>query len=271
MGRPTTPLTERAAPPQRVAVELGEDHAAQLERVVERLGGGDRVLTDHGVDDQERVVRLRRGRDGLDLVHHLGVDGETAGRVDDADVSAETPRLFHPGPRAADGVGRLREDTHAGLLAEHAQLLDGGGALQVGADQERVAPLLLPPQGELGRGGRLARALQAGHEHDGRRPRRIGELERLAAQDVDQLLVHGPDDLLARGQALRQRLGADPQPDAVDETAGDGELDVRIEERGPDLPQGFVKVLVADAPLAAQARRDPLEAVRQGVEHGVSG
>ena len=141
----------------------------------------------------------------------------------------------NPALRAADGIGRLREDGDAGLLAEDAQLLDGGGALQVGADQERVAALLLPPQGELGRVGRLARALEAGHEHDGGRPRGVAELERLAAEDADQLLVHRPDDLLARGQALRERLGADPQPDAVAEAPGDAELDVRLEQRGADL------------------------------------
>ena len=46
--------------------------------------------------------------------------------------------------------------------------------------------------------------------------RGVGELEGLAAEDVDELLVHRLDDLLARGQALRQRLGADAQADAVE-------------------------------------------------------
>ena len=176
-----------------------------------------------------------------------------------------------PALAQATGSVGLAEDGHPGLLAEDAQLLDGGGALEVGADEQRVAPLLLPPQGELGRVGRLARALEAGHEHDRRRPRGVGELERLAAEDADQLLVHGADHLLARGEALGERLGADPQPDAVAEAAGDGQLDVGLEQRGADLLERVIEVGVADAPLAAQAGRDPLQAVGQGVEHGVSG
>ncbi len=82
--------------------------------------------------------------------------------------------------------------------------------------------------------------------------------------------MHGPDDLLARGQALGERLGADPEPDAVTEAPGDAELDVGLEERGADLLEGLVEILVADAPLAAQARRNPLQAVGKGVEHGLS-
>ena len=185
--------------------------------------------------------------------------------------AAESPCLFQPGHRAADGVGRLREDGHAGLLSEHAQLLDGRRALQVGADEQGVAPLLLPPQGELGRVGRLPRALQAGHEDDGGGPRGIGELERLPAQDPDQLLVHRPDHLLARGEALRERLGADPQADAVAEPAGHREFDVGLEQRGADLPERLIEVGVADTPLTPQAGRDPLQTVREGIEHGVSG
>ena len=47
----------------RVAVDLGEDHAVETDRVVERLGDVHRFLTGHRVDDEQRVVRLapRRG------------------------------------------------------------------------------------------------------------------------------------------------------------------------------------------------------------------
>ena len=202
--------------------------------------------------------------------HQLGVDGQATRRVDDADVTAEAAGLLQTGLGAGHRVGVLAEDRHAGLLAEHAQLLHRGGTLQVGADEERVAPLLLPPEGQLGRVGGLAGALQAGHQHDGGRPGGVGELERLASENADELLVDGPDDLLAGGQALGERLGADSEPDAVTEAAGHAELDVGLQERGTDLLEGLVEILVADAPLAAQPRRNPLQAVGQGVEHGLS-
>ena len=54
---------------------------------VEGLGRGDGVLAGHGVDDEERVVRVDRLGDAADLVHQLGVDGEATGGVDDDDVA----------------------------------------------------------------------------------------------------------------------------------------------------------------------------------------
>ena len=264
-------LHRERGPATGVAVELGQDDATQFERVVEGLRRRHGVLADHGVDHQERVVRLGGGRDVPDLLHEIGVNGQAARGVDDADVTAEAAGLLQAGPGAGHRVGGLAEDGHPGLLPEHPQLFHGGGPLQVGADEERVATLLLPPQGELGGGGGLAGALQAGHEDDRRRPRRVAELECLAAEHPDQLLVHGADDLLARGQALGERLGADPEPDAVAEASGDGQLDVGLQERGADLLERLVEVRVADAPLAAQAGRDALQAVGEGVEHGYSG
>ena len=83
--------------------------------------------------------------------------------------------------------------------------------------------------------------------------------------------MHRPDDLLARGQALGERLGAHPQPDAVAEPASNGELDVGLEQGGADLAQRLVEIGVADTPPAPEAGRDPLQAIGEGVEHGDSG
>ena len=47
----------------RVAVDLGEDHAVEADRLVERVGDVDRFLTGHRVDDEQRVVRLHRVAD----------------------------------------------------------------------------------------------------------------------------------------------------------------------------------------------------------------
>ena len=109
---------------------------------MEGLGHVDRVLPGHGVDHEERVVGLGRLGDAPHLVHELGVDGQAAGGVDDDDVAALLARLGQAAAhRDAHRVGRLAEHRHVDLLAERAQLLDGGGALEVGADQQRVAAL----------------------------------------------------------------------------------------------------------------------------------
>ena len=46
----------------RVAVELGQDDAGQRQRLLERLGGVDRVLALHRVDHEQRLDRLRAPR-----------------------------------------------------------------------------------------------------------------------------------------------------------------------------------------------------------------
>ena len=108
IGLPTTPLTERAAPPRASPSSLERITRVERERLVEGLGGRHGVLADHGVDDQERVVRLGGGRDPPDLVHQVGVDRQPTGGVDDADVLARDagPPRPRPGPRPPDRWAR---------------------------------------------------------------------------------------------------------------------------------------------------------------------
>ena len=141
---------------------------------------------------------LDRGGDAPDLLHQLGVDRQPAGGVDDQHVTAEADGLLQALLGHRDRVGRLAEDRDPGLLAEDPELLDGGRALQVGADEQRVATLApLVPRRQLGGGGGLAGSLQAGQKNDGRRAGGVGEPQGLAAQDVAQLVVDDLDDLLA--------------------------------------------------------------------------
>ena len=61
-------------------------------------------------------------------------------------------------------------------VAEHLELLDGGGALQVGGDQQRLAAHLSRRlSASLPAGRRLAAALQAAQHQDGRPV--LGEVE----------------------------------------------------------------------------------------------
>src|SRR5690606_30374029 len=81
----------------RVAVELGEHDAGEADAVAERLGGRDGVLTDHRVDDEEDLVGLRGVADVRGLLHHLGVDAEATGGVDDDDVVVLLARVLDAG------------------------------------------------------------------------------------------------------------------------------------------------------------------------------
>jgi uncharacterized protein YbjT (DUF2867 family) len=51
----------------RVAVQLGQHDAGQRQRLLEGLGGVDRVLALHGVDDEQGLDRVQRGVQVLDL------------------------------------------------------------------------------------------------------------------------------------------------------------------------------------------------------------
>ena len=86
--------------------------------------------------------RMSRG-----LLHHLRVDAEPAGGVDDDDV-VQLGRLAcsidvaGDRDRVADAVAGLgRVDLDAGPPAEHLELVDRVGALQVGGDQQRLVAL----------------------------------------------------------------------------------------------------------------------------------
>ena len=101
-----------------VAVELGEHHAGEPDAVAERLGGGHRVLADHRVDDEQDLVGLDGVPDVGGLPHHLGVDAEPAGGVDDDDVVASRRACATPRRATATGSptplpGSGREDRHA--------------------------------------------------------------------------------------------------------------------------------------------------------------
>ena len=169
-----------------VAVELGQHDAGEADALAERLGGGDGVLADHRVEDEQHLVGVDGVADGGGLAHQLLVDAEAARGVDDDDVEVLGPGLGEAGGGDRDGVagGRRvvraprrcrrvrREDRNAGAFADDLQLVDRAGALQVAGHQQRRVALALEPLRELARQRGLTGALQAG-QHDDRR-RRLG-------------------------------------------------------------------------------------------------
>ena len=184
----------------RVAVELRQDDAVEVDPLRERLGDGDRVLAGHGVEDEEDVVRLQLLADGGELVHELLVDVEPAGGVDDEDVAPLRAGLVEALLRHLDRVLRraVEVDRDLDLLAELLELVDRGRALEVGGHERRRLPFLAEEQRELGRRGRLPRALQAGEENDRRRTAGERELGASLAHDRGQLVVDDLHDLLPR-------------------------------------------------------------------------
>ena len=60
IGLPVTCLHRQRRAAARVAVGLGQDHAGQAQCIVECLGGVDRILPRHAVDDEQPLMRIER-------------------------------------------------------------------------------------------------------------------------------------------------------------------------------------------------------------------
>ena len=128
---------------------------------------------------------------------------QTTGRIQNHDVVLVAAGVFDRFLRGDDRVLRAAlKDRHANLTAHDLQLLDGGRAIDIAADEQRTLAVLLEPGSQLSGHRRLTGALQtAEHEH-GYRRRAVLEPRVAAAHQRRQLFVDDLDDLLLRAQAL---------------------------------------------------------------------
>src|SRR6185437_8799274 len=125
-----------------VAKAFNDRLAGDGKPVVEGLGDIDRVLAGHRVGDQQGFLRLGEVADVGDLLHQLFVDRQPAGGVEDQDIEALAPRrLERP---AGDCERHLERDDrqgrHAGLLAQHRELLLRGGTAGIERGHHHLAP-----------------------------------------------------------------------------------------------------------------------------------
>ena len=196
-----------------VAVELGQHDAGEADAVEERLRGGDRVLADHRVDDEQDLVGLDGVADVGGLLHQLGVDAEAAGGVDDDDVvellawrarsTSRATATGSPTPLPGSGANTATPARSPTTWSWVTAL----GRCRSAATSSGWWPWLVQPAGELAGERRLAGALQAGEHDHGRRGLGEPQPAGLAAEDRDELLVDDLDDLLRRVERLRD-LGA---------------------------------------------------------------
>jgi len=117
---------------------------------------------------------------------------------------------------------------------------------------------------------RLAGSLEA-DERDHRRVTR--EAERLISgrEERHQLVVDDLDDLLAGGEA-RQDLGPDRLlANTRDEILDHAKLDVRLEQREPDLAHGDVDVGLGHVPTSGEGGERAAQAIAELIEHEGSG
>ncbi len=236
-----------------VAVDLGQDHTGQRQRIAEGLGRVGGVLTGHGVDHEQGFNRVDRSVQRLDLAHHLFVDVQTTGGVDDDHVDEFQFGFFNS--RIGD-VDRLlaqvgREERHADVVGQGFQLLDRGRTVNVRRhDHDRLLLALFKEARQFAGGGGFTRALQTGHQNHGWRN---GTQVEVFVGRAHQAFEFGLDDLhecLARRQAARH-LGADSALlDRIDEVLDHRQCDVSFEQRHAHFTQGVFDIVLGQLGLA---------------------
>ena len=146
------------------------------------------------------------------------------------------------------------------LAAELLELVDRGRALQVGRDERRLLPSLRSLSASfadvvvLPEPWRPASRITVGGLPNASR-------ESPEPISVRQLLVDDLHDLLAGVEALQDVLAGRALPHLGDEVLDDLEVDVRLEQREPDLAHRLRDRLLVEAALAAQVAEGVLELV----------
>jgi hypothetical protein len=129
----------------RIAVHLRENYTGDVEPRVEALRDLHGILARHAVGDEEDLVGMDRRLETLELLHHVVVDLQSTGGIDDDHAIARALRLFDAGLGNSHDVLRiaLGVDGHIELCAERLELIDGRRSVDVAGDKTR-RPILRP-------------------------------------------------------------------------------------------------------------------------------
>ena len=271
IGQPVTARMLSAAPPRPSPSTRVSAMPVRPMRSWKEPRDGDGVLAGQRVRDQQGLRRQGDVAHRCTLGHQLVVDVEAPCGIEQDHVVTLLRARFHGAARDGDRplAGDHRQHVDLGLYAEGCELFHGRRpagierghqhALLVGHAQE--APEL------RGRRG-LAGALQAHHEDGGRRARGgDADLGGLAAQHLDQVIVHDLDHLVAGRHAL-QHVGADGLlAHARDEVLDHRERHVRLEQGDAHVAQRGVHVRLAQRAAPRQRLEDPVQPGRQTIEH----
>ena len=183
-----------------VTIEFSQYHTVEVEAFVELTGCIHSILTGHGVDHEQGFVRIDSLLDGFDFVHHLLINRQTTGCIDDHQVI--TLSLCFVDSVQCNLNRILAVDftiyRNTNLFTKHLQLLDRCRTINVASNQQRLAVLLgLEHAGQLTREGSLTRTLETRHQNDSRTAFQL-EFGCFATHQLGQLVVYDLDHQLAR-------------------------------------------------------------------------
>ena len=129
----------------RVAVELGQNAAGDLKRLIEVRCHVDRFLPGGRIEHQQDFVRTHQVTEPNEFLHQRFVDLQAAGGVENQRVTGLSRREIARFPGDFEDVRFASLDEHRDpqLFAERGELIHGGGSIDVGGHQQGRPTLFL--------------------------------------------------------------------------------------------------------------------------------
>ena len=175
-----------------ITIELSQNDTVKIKAFIEFTSGIHCILTGHGVYHEQGFIRIDGLLDGFDFLHHLLVNRQTAGSIDNHQVIPLSLRFMNGIQGNLNRV--LTVDftvygyTH--LFAQHFQLFNRSRTIHVTSYQQRLAVLLgLEHTSQLTGKGCLTRTLQTRHQDNGRTTFQL-EFGSFATHQLGQFVVY---------------------------------------------------------------------------------
>ena len=199
------------------------------------------------------------------LLHHRRIDREAPGGIDDQHVVVMPFCVIERRERYIQRLlSRCRfEEINFELPGDGAQLFDRRRTVDVATREQGLALLFGKELRQFAARGRLARALQTGHQDHRRRGN--GKIKRgvFTAHQARQFALHHAHQGLAWRKAADHLLAHGLFPDGGDEILHHRQGDVGLEQGHAHLAQRIANIGLGQARLAAQGLDDPGQTVGQ--------
>jgi len=181
-----------------IAVELRENYTRYIEKFVKALCDIYSILTCHGVNDKQYLVRLNFLFNVLKLVHELFVYMQTTRSIENNNVISVVFRKFYT--FACNFYGVLLphfKDLNACLFADDFQLVNSSRSVNIAGNKQRTPVHALEILCKLSGMRRFTRTLKSAHHNDagrfwGKFNSGIGFTHQLA-----EFIVNNVDNLLS--------------------------------------------------------------------------
>ena len=270
----------------RIAIHLGEDYTSEINAFVEGLCGGYRILTNHGVDNEQNLMRINSIANIARLLHEFFINTQTTCGINNHRI---VHFLLSVANRIASHLHRIasvltwsgsscsysfrgntalrRENFYAGALAHNLQLGNSIWTLQISSHQQRRVTSIFKPITKFSRQGSLTSTLQTGQHNNCWRI--LSEVEwtiNACTQNSSKLFVHDRHHLLSR----IERIAYFRAERALANASGEGAYNVHgyvgIEKSTTDFANSAVNIRFRQFTLRTQVLKSVRQAIGEGTE-----